>query len=402
MHQAYMPPIGGNRPACAVKCTDIADPSKVHEFQSLLAAKRAMFEWHQKNVGHSLLKKYAERRQEAYGYRWEMVYQDSVEVDNDAIPACDHNVFTFRECVEGIFNGGKVRVTDETPRRASVFDVIRVVTETPNPRVTFQRLCAEYTDIVTRCYNCQFHGERQRETPVADAEGLMYIIQLLPGRRAALFRMHAAQLLVRFLAGDQSLHDEIDANAEAQAALHTSHQMQMMTDVVYANPKSRKYIMKSSRMAGKHIHQFYNKPVVYLLGFESEGKNYVKVGWSDDIRSRMEAHFKDYPNFELYSIVSMDNAYRLEKAFKERFAAYNEEVAIGGKIKTELFTGLAIEDADEGLVELYHELRLQNASDKQIELERMKLEAQLRMAEMQHAIEMKRLELEIEKARAGQ
>lgn len=392
-----MPPIGGNRPACAIKCTDVSDPSKVYEFGSLLGAKKALMEWQQKNVGHSMLKKLGEQKREAYGFKWELIDYDGMDESHDV------EVFTFRECVENIFNGQNVRVTTENPRRASVYDIIRVVMEAGNPHSVFQRLCADYVEVLSKCENFSFIGAGQRETPVADAEGIMYIINLLPGRRATQFRQHAMQLLVRFLAGDSSLHEEIDANARAQAILPENHPMQMMTEMVYSNPKSCKYIFKSPRMKGQFIDHYYGKAVVYLLVLTIDGKTYTKAGWSDDIRSRLDAHFKELGSYELYTIIAMDNAYRLEKAFKERFAPYNEEVVVGGRTRTELFSGPSVEEAEETLVELYHELRIQNASDKQMEFEKVKMENEMKMrlAEMQHQLEMKKLELAILQTQAG-
>lgn len=393
-----MPPVGGNRPACGIKCTDISDPTKTYEFGSLLQATKALMQWQQKNVGHSVIKRLATQKREAYGFKWELV--DDNSNDEEELHIENSDTFTFRECVEGMFNGQDVRVTKDIPRRASVYDVIRVVTENVNPHSVFQRLCAENTVLLPKCDEYCFSGVRQRMTPVADAEGIMYIINLLPGRRATLFRMHAMNLLVRFLAGDQSLHEEIDANASAQDQLSDAHPLQIMTDAVRANPKSCKYMFKSPRMQGKSVYEFHNKCVVYLLVYTIDGKIYIKVGYSDDIRKRLDAHYQELQCFELYSVIAMDNAFRLEKAFKEKFALYNEELMISGKTKTEFFTGMTAEEAEDQLFELYHEMRLQNATDKQLEFEKMKLEMELklRLAEMAHQLEMKKLELAIVQA----
>lgn len=376
-------------PACAVKATEIADPTKVHEFKSLVAAKKAMMEWHQKNVGHSLLKKFAEKKHEAYGYRWELVNDDRPSEED-----MPQNVFTFRECVENIFNGGKVRVTEENPRRASVFDVISIVSETTNPRAAFQRLCAEYEEVVAKTDFWQFPGARQRETPVANAENLLYIVNLLPGRRAALFRLHAMRLLVRFLAGDQSLVEDITANARAQDNLCEGHAMRMFTEEVYAHPRSSKYVLRSPAMAGKFLSDFYYKPVVYLLTFDYNDKQYIKVGWSDDIKDRMDRHFRELPGCNIYSIVSMDNAYRLEKAWKESFTAHNEEIEVNGKLKTELFIGITPETAEQRLQDLWNDMHIHNKEDKEIELTKMKYAHELALKDKE--IELLKLQLQLQ------
>jgi hypothetical protein len=56
-----------------VKATSVEDSSQTHEFDSIQAARRALMEWQQKNVGGHLLKKFALERREAYGFRWEML-----------------------------------------------------------------------------------------------------------------------------------------------------------------------------------------------------------------------------------------------------------------------------------------------------------------------------------------
>lgn len=56
-----------------VKATSIEDSSQTHEFDSIQAARRALMEWQQKNVGGHLLKKFALEGREAYGFRWKML-----------------------------------------------------------------------------------------------------------------------------------------------------------------------------------------------------------------------------------------------------------------------------------------------------------------------------------------
>ena len=45
----------------------------------------------------------------------------------------------------------------------------------------------------------KFPGRGQRDTPVTDAEGIIQIIMLLPGRAAAIARQSAANVVVRYL-----------------------------------------------------------------------------------------------------------------------------------------------------------------------------------------------------------
>lgn len=383
---------GGVRHSCAIKCTDLSDPSKVHEFASLMAAKRAMFEWHQRNVGHSLLKKYAQMNHEAYGYKWEIVGSNAYE--SEQFKSEDGVVFTFRDCVESIFNGTKVRITNENPRRVSVFDVIRIVTETHNPHAAFQRLCNANEEVISRTENISFDGHGQRETPVTDAEGIIYIINLLPGKRATLFRKSAVQVLVRYLAGDQSLHDEVDENAELQAALPQEHPMQMMNEKVYANPRSSKFLIRSPRLQGKYISNFYNAYVVYLLEFEYNEKNYIKIGWSYDFKKRITTHFKELPGCKVYSIVTVRDAATIEAKLKDDFRAYNEHLVISGKTKTELFIGIPIEEVEERLFELCDTYCNDSIIDKELDTMKAKMAHELALKEKEIALKEKEIELE--------
>lgn len=76
---------------------------------------------------------------------------------------------------------------------------------------------------VAKCDSILFPGAGQHPTPVADARGLLEIITLLPGKRAQEFRRTACDVLVRYLAGDHTLHAELDDNAERQESLPSDH-----------------------------------------------------------------------------------------------------------------------------------------------------------------------------------
>lgn len=90
---------------------------------------------------------------------------------------------------------GNIRVTEDN--RFSVFDTIRVIGGKVNPRVTWKRLCDDYPEVVTKSDNLQFPGAGQRQTPVADAEGIFYIIGLLPGSVGHAYREAAAREMCR-------------------------------------------------------------------------------------------------------------------------------------------------------------------------------------------------------------
>ena len=64
------------------------------------------------------------------------------------------------------FKGKKLRVTNETPKRVSVYDVISIVKNTSESRKVYKRLIIEYPEVVTNCHNIKFEGQGQKETPV--------------------------------------------------------------------------------------------------------------------------------------------------------------------------------------------------------------------------------------------
>jgi hypothetical protein len=226
------------RQACRIRAICTNDPNQVITYNSLQQAKKDASEWAGKVIHHQTVKRWADGNKEMYGYKWENVIDGNDENITDITNVPVENVFTFRECVESIFNGGRVRVTNETPRRASVFDVIRIIIgDDTNPRMPWERLCRNLPEVVTRCYNFSFPGTGQRPTPVTDAQGVLHIVNALPGRRARQFRMGAMDVLTRYLAGDQTLHEEINDNAMRQAAQPDDHPMQVITDAIYANPK---------------------------------------------------------------------------------------------------------------------------------------------------------------------
>lgn len=173
-------------PRCAVRAIDVSDPTKVHEFRSLVAAKKAMLAWHQKNVGHTVLRKYAEKRQEAYGYLWELANNHAGIEDTQS------EIASYQDCVQSIFQNPKIRNSDGY---ISVLDVIALMCETTNPRSIYQQLVTTYDEITDKVDVWQFPGANERETMATNYNDILYIVHLLPGKKAALFRKYAFEML---------------------------------------------------------------------------------------------------------------------------------------------------------------------------------------------------------------
>ena len=118
-----------------------------------------------------------------------------------------------------------IRKTTEVPPRVSVYDVIGALTgyTTRQHFNLFKRLTQQYPEITALCTNFKFSGRGQHDTPVTDAEGIIQIIMLLPGRAAAMARQSAANVIVRYLGGDVSLVREIMHNRNMQDILPPEH-----------------------------------------------------------------------------------------------------------------------------------------------------------------------------------
>ena len=119
----------------------------------------------------------------------------------------------------------QIRKTAEIPPRVSVYDVLGLIYgfTSNNSSNVLQRLVEQFPEVARICSNFRFQGRGQRDTPVADAEGIITIILLLPGRTATRARQSAANVMVRYLGGDQSLVQEVMHNHNIQVELEPDH-----------------------------------------------------------------------------------------------------------------------------------------------------------------------------------
>lgn len=109
---------------------------------------------------------------------------------------------------------GKVRTTEDG--RYSVYDVIAFCGK-GSQREVWKRLGKEYPEVVTLCDNHKFEGSGQRLTPVANREGILQIIGLLPGAIGRAYRAEAAKVFVQYLDADPELVGSIiDRSTEDQ------------------------------------------------------------------------------------------------------------------------------------------------------------------------------------------
>ena len=68
-------------------------------------------------------------------------------------------------------------------------------------------------EVATFCGNFKFPGQGQKTQPVITLKGALKLIEWLPGENAKNYRGQAVEILTRYLAGDASMHKELEANA---------------------------------------------------------------------------------------------------------------------------------------------------------------------------------------------
>jgi len=104
-----------------------------------------------------------------------------------------------------------IRRTSDVPPLISVVDVVAAIAEQTgsNAGHYIERLQISHPEVCNRFTTYKFHGKGQKNTFVTDAQGIVEIIIVLPGRYAASVRQQAAALLVRYLGGDPMLVNEV-------------------------------------------------------------------------------------------------------------------------------------------------------------------------------------------------
>lgn len=126
---------------------------------------------------------------------------------------------------------GEIRVSDDG--RYSVFDVIEVIGGKKNPRDAWKVLTEGFPEVVGKTDNFQFPGAGQRKTPVANNEGILYIIGLLPGAVGRSYREEAAKLMLEKIEGRQPA----PSNPKPQGASLTVQDELAIFDYAFSNLK---------------------------------------------------------------------------------------------------------------------------------------------------------------------
>ena len=221
-------------------------------------------------------------------------------------------------------DGKKIRKTNESPPRVSVYDLINVVLSTGRGRnILFFETENANREVGMQPANLfKFPGAGQKPTPVVDARGAVTIINLLPGRTAAAFRAKFMDIVARYLGGDATLIAEINHNAMIQAALPVDHPMAIFgqdvaavnAHAVFVTPTERSivpctYLEEEIDVADISVPSLVIAPnclyAIRIGYYRASKKTILKFGMTDDINERMKAHRKTFKHMKGVFIISL-------------------------------------------------------------------------------------------------
>jgi hypothetical protein len=212
------------------------------------------------------------------------------------------DIATLRDITEG-----ELRNVRKVGNIVSIYDVIRAVTghDLVVIRNTWKRLIETHPELVSVCYSYKFNkcgrGSHQ-ETPATDAKGIIKILMCIPGNAAAGFRERAAETVVRYLGGDQTLIGEIYRNRAAQehlAASNPHHPATLFGEAVESShtpsetveeqtQRIRKLRLENDRLEAQNLSHFMQ--VLTSIGEEIDDAQ----RWS--VRDRMSILFRGDDN----------------------------------------------------------------------------------------------------------
>lgn len=153
---------------------------------------------------------------------------------------------------------------------------------------------------------------------------------------------------------------------------------------------------RGARVTG-HTLASVSGPGVYVLGISNDGDDRVKIGSTRDFRERLQTHIADGMDVrEWVSFHSTIFCNEVENEIKKRLRHHNTPVVVGGKRRTEIFSGICPTICAEVASECVDEFEAKNANAHEYKM----IQAKIRLAE----VEARKLELqlELETRRAGE
>lgn len=322
----------------------------------------------------------------------------------------------------------KIRKTPDAPLCVSVYDLISAITyqNIKHARSTFERMKESYPEVPLSCSYLKFSGAGQRETPVTKAKGAVMIMNLLPGPKAAQFRLACADILVRYLGGDESLVAEIRRNRDLQetaestdpvslfgnaarptAEFHETNSLVLQSVTNIVDLRAPQHYMRQVFGRWSHVHPV-GRPQEILSAEELARVAVVKNGSQGESTGRQLTHTSAFPNSKL-----LDSCLTLAYTHVEMKA--KDHWINSGELYEGLCEGKTVRDTELLLVrdqaeyerrlivvqQLCHaesdsyELQLAQEKTKQIEAEARKAQADVKHKQIE--LEMLRLQFEIRK-----
>jgi hypothetical protein len=399
-----MPPRGGPRQATKILATNATNPDDVHSYDSLTATAKAL-----DVCGHSTVKRALQKGTILNGYYITLLPISEDDTDNNLteVVSQNHTEFTFFDEVDDMFKGQKIRYTKEQPIQVSVLDVIRVITGTTNPHLTYSRLQLQYTEVLTNCEIYQFSGAGERLTPVCSVQTMIELINLLPGQRAARFRQAGAKVLVRVLGGDETLIDEIRENAtKMELATETEENspmcmFQLPEGLTGVNAVCS--VMLSPSMQGKTVADF-RKPCTYLIVFNHNDQVAIKFGWTKNLKERVREHYNTYPDMKVWCALNcktIECADGTERLFKGKMSAYLQTIQVekkngDSKPSTEVLFNVTPEKAEEQMRDAFDTVSTECSVSNDLEIKDKEIKKlELELAKFNTILELKRLGVDV-------
>ena len=294
-------------PTKKILAIDVNDESSVTEYPSLCAAAKA------------------------YGFKYHSnimtIIKNGTIVENKRFVVVDETPYTENACtffdeVDGIFRGKKIRYTTSVPGLASVYDVIRAVTDMSNPITAFSRIVKQYGDRIAKTMY-QFAGEA-KPTPAMSLQELLVLVNYLPGEKARRFCESGASVLTRYLCADPKLIDEIHENAEKLEQISATNSECFLGQVAVPVYQATRNVvcstLHSPSMNGRSVGDIRGA-CVYMLVFDHKDSTAVKFGSTKRLRERVSDHFRTYKNMRVWLAIECDNievAEKTEQLFKEK------------------------------------------------------------------------------------
>lgn len=175
--------------------------------------------------------------------------------------------------IEGIDAPSKVRVTKDEMIYA--VDLVMVITEKNRDDAGKCIRNIDPADFpLDRFKNISVPGKGGYQTKVVSFKDAINLVMVLPGKQAKKFRMAVVDVLVRYLQGDVSLHEEIEENREQGIQM-----------------SCQKFLNKAMNTVDKES-TLKNQPpeIGWVYGTYSEAfPGLIKIGRSNDLDARISS-----------------------------------------------------------------------------------------------------------------